>query len=140
MADWIAIKSEYINTDISTRDLARKYGVKYSTLRDRCAREEWSAERAKHTSNVVAKTEQKTTEAVSSSQAERIALLMSGGAKAAQLLIKHLEDMEKSGEIRPYEIKATVDAMKGIRDLYKTDGNDDTDDKLEEFLEGMKHV
>lgn len=65
---------------------------------------------------------------------------MSGGAKAAQLLIKHLEDMEKSGEIRPYEIKATVEAMKGIRDLYKTDGNDDTDDNLSAFLEGMKHA
>lgn len=65
---------------------------------------------------------------------------MSGGAKAARLLIRNLENMEASGEIRPYEIKATIDAMKGIKDLYKTDDKDAPDDNLNTFLEGMKNA
>lgn len=140
MADWVAIKSEYINTTISTRDLAEKYEVSYSTLRKKAEKESWSKLRKEQGRKVGAKVAQKTADCVAASNAERIALLMDGGAKAARLLIRNLENMEASGEIRPYEIKATIDAMKGIKELYKVDDKDTPDDNLNEFLEGMKHA
>lgn len=134
MADWVAIKSEYINTTISTRDLAEKYEVSYSTLRKKAEKESWSKLRKEQERKVGAKVAQKTAEDASSSYAERIALLMSGGAKAAKMLVRHLEDMEKSGDIRPYEIKATVEAMKGIRELYKTNDGDERIDRVAQIM------
>ena len=40
--DWARIKAEYIYTDISTRNLAKKWDVPYPTLRKRAEREAWS--------------------------------------------------------------------------------------------------
>ena len=53
-ADWNKIKTEYITTDISQRDLAKKYNVPYSTLRDRCKADGWYAEKKQFRSKVVA--------------------------------------------------------------------------------------
>lgn len=41
MADWLAIKTEYITTDTSYRDLAAKYGLNYRTIADRGKSEGW---------------------------------------------------------------------------------------------------
>lgn len=121
MVDWVAIKTEYVTTSTSYRKLAEKYGINKDSIATRAKAENWKQERRRQTDSIQTKSIQKTTEAVAETHAERIALLMSGGAKAARLLMKNLDDMEKSGEIRPYEIKATIDAMKGIKDLYKAD-------------------
>ena len=42
-ADWDDIKNEYVTTTISTRVLAKKRAVPYSTLRSRAAKEKWYA-------------------------------------------------------------------------------------------------
>ena len=43
--DWDAIRSEYLAGGISQRALAGKHGVSYGALRQRAARENWSAQR-----------------------------------------------------------------------------------------------
>lgn len=141
MADWVAIKTEYVTTNTSYRKLAEKYGINKDSIAARAKAENWQQEKRQQTDNIQTKAIQKTTEAIAETHAERIALLMAGGAKAAQLLMRNLENMEASGEIRPYEIKATIDAMKGIKELYKADDKDaPDDDNLNAFLEGMKHA
>ena len=40
--DWNRIKSDYVNSDISIRALAKKYGISYSTLQGRARRENWN--------------------------------------------------------------------------------------------------
>lgn len=134
VADWIAIKTEYVTTNISLRALARKYAVSFSTLEKKARSGAWADEKKATCDKMATKARQKSEEAVADSHAERIALLMSGGAKAARMLVKHLEDMEKSGEIRPYEIKATVEAMKGIRELYKTNDGDERIDRVAQIM------
>lgn len=141
MADWVSIKTEYISTQISTRDLAQKHGVKYSTLRDRALREQWSKARSDYTSMLIAKTEQKTAEAVSDAQAERVAELMSAGAKAARMLSAQLDRMEESGKVKTYEVKAITESLKNIRDLYKDNAADrqkNTMEKLDDILKEMR--
>lgn len=141
MADWVSIKTEYISTQISTRDLARKHGVKYSTLRDRALREQWSKARSDYTSMLIAKTEQKTAEAVSDAQAERVAELMSAGAKAARMLSAQLDRMEETGKVKTYEVKAITESLKNIRDLYKDNAADrqkNTMEKLDDILKEMR--
>lgn len=43
---WLDVRKEYTTTDISTRELARKYDIPYGTLRKRATREKWAQERA----------------------------------------------------------------------------------------------
>lgn len=141
MIDWEAIKIEYITTSISTRDLARKHGVKYSTLRDRAAREGWCAERYRHTSKVVAKTEQKTAEAASDVHSSRILALMDAGEKAAALLLCRLDQMKDAEKINVYELKAITEALKTIMHLYtETDVRRDAERENDGLLDALNAV
>lgn len=125
MADWVAIRTEYISTQISTRDLAKKHGVPYSTLRKRAEKEGWTQTRAEHERKTVAMVAQKTIDAVSDVQADRLAQLITGGQRSAELLLDRLNQMATSGKIKTYEVKAITEALKNIRDLYKADGGSD---------------
>ena len=68
MADWQAIKTEYITTKTSYRKLAEKYGVHYKTIADKGKKEKWEELR----SQVAHKTLTKTIDKVSTSQADRL--------------------------------------------------------------------
>lgn len=43
--DWMTIKQEYINSDISLRALSKKHNINYTTLYGRAKREDWNAQR-----------------------------------------------------------------------------------------------
>ena len=46
--DWNKIKNDYIrNPDLSTTKLAEKYGIRYTTVKDRCRKEGWYQEKIK---------------------------------------------------------------------------------------------
>ena len=53
MADWQAIKTEYITTNTSYRKLAQKYGVGYQAICHRSQEEGWIAAREQHTNKTV---------------------------------------------------------------------------------------
>ena len=53
--NWNDIKTEYVTTKISTRALARKFGVSPSDVAKRCSREKWVEERSKFRDEVVSK-------------------------------------------------------------------------------------
>lgn len=139
MADWVAIRTEYLTTQISTRDLAQKHGVSYSTLRKRAEKEEWAQKRAEHERKTVALVAQKTMDAVSDQQADRLTQLITGGQRSAELLLDRLDQMASSGKIKTYEVKAITEALKNIRDLYKSDSGSDGDkyQKIRDLLGGV---
>ena len=72
MADWQAIKTEYITTDTSYRKLAQKYGVDSAVIGRRAKSEEWVKLRQQH----IDKTQTKTLNTISNKQAERAAKLI----------------------------------------------------------------
>lgn len=57
--DWKAIKTEYITTSISQRELAKKRGVSMSTLRRNAQKQGWYEAKKKYQSRVVQKAVQK---------------------------------------------------------------------------------
>lgn len=59
MADWQAIKTEYITTDTSYRKLAQKYGVNYQAICHRSKDEGWIALREQYRNNTITKTLEK---------------------------------------------------------------------------------
>lgn len=135
MADWVAIRAEYISTQISTRDLAKKHGVSYSTLRKKSEKEGWTEARKEQVRRTGAKIAQK----LADQQVNHIASLIADGSKAQELLSRFLDEMEQSGDIKPAEIKTITSALKDLRDLYKVDsGADDVKyQKARELLGGV---
>ena len=90
MADWQAIKTEYITTDTSYRKLAQKYGVTYTNIGIRSRKEGWPELREQHN----AKTITKTMNAIASQQASRAARLQTVADKLLTKVERRIEDDE----------------------------------------------
>ena len=69
MADWQAIKTEYITTDTSYRKLAEKYGIHYKVISERGKAEGWVELRSQHRDKTLTKTLDK----ISNKQADKMA-------------------------------------------------------------------
>ena len=90
MADWQAIKTEYITTDTSYRKLAQKYGVNYTTICQRSKAEKWIDQREQHQN----KTQTKTLNAISKKQADRAAKLIG----VSDLLLDNVKSLLEANE------------------------------------------
>lgn len=74
MADWLAIKTEYVTGGLSLQALATKYGVAFSTIRKRSASEHWVEHREEHRNNVGTLVEQKAVEKISEAESDIAAI------------------------------------------------------------------
>ena len=92
MADWQAIKTEYITTDTSYRKLAQKHGVHYNAIANRAKQEGWISQRNQYCD----KTMTNTLDAISDKQVDRAANLIS---VADQLLAKVKSLLETNAEV-----------------------------------------
>ena len=91
MADWQAIKTEYITTDTSYRKLAQKYGIDSAVIGKRAKKEEWVKLRQQHIDN----TTTKTMNAIASQQASRAVRLQTVADKLLTKVERLLEDGEE---------------------------------------------
>ena len=107
MADWKAIKTEYITTDTSYRKLAQKYGVTYTNIGIRSRKEGWPELREQHN----AKTITKTMNAIASQQASRAARLQT----VADKLLTKVEQLVDEGE----ELLTDTSTMRDIARVLK---------------------
>lgn len=64
MPDWLAIKTEYVNTDTSYRKLSRKYGIEINTLTRRAISEKWVEAKKNQRSRIETAINQKMADAV----------------------------------------------------------------------------
>ena len=62
LVDWKKVKTEYITTNISYRDLAKKHDIPFNTLQCRAKKENWVELRKRHQDNIVAKSVEKAEE------------------------------------------------------------------------------
>ena len=110
MADWQAIKTEYITTDTSYRKLAQKYGVNYQAICHRSKDEGWIEQREQYKN----KTFTKTVEKISNQEANRAAKIHS---VADKLLLK-IEAMVDSEEpLDTKGIRALTAAVKDLKEI-----------------------
>lgn len=107
MADWQAIKTEYITMDTSYRKLAQKYGVSYNAIGNRSRQEKWQELRDQHLSRTMTKT----VNAISTKQAERTAKLIG----VSDLLLDKVKSLLDGDE----EILADTSAMKDVSVILK---------------------
>ena len=112
MADWQAIKTEYITTDTSYRKLAQKYGIDSAVIGRRAKNEEWVKLRQQH----IDKTQTKTLNAISRKQADRAANLI---AVSDLLLgkVKILLEMDSELLIDPQSMKHISGVLKDLKEI-----------------------
>ena len=110
MADWQAIKTEYITTDTSYRKLAQKYGVSVTQICNVGRDEKWVEQREQFLNKTTAKTLEK----ISQQEANRAAKIHS---VADKLLLK-IEAIVESGELLDTKgIRALTAAVKDLKEI-----------------------
>ena len=129
--DWINIKNEYINTNISYRKLAEKYGVSRSNLEKRAKTEKWADCRKQQHGKIEEETQNQTADKIAESNADYIKELikMSGlTIEAAKKAISQLEatyedgKVKKTGYVNTYKLRQITQTMKDLKELV----NDET--------------
>lgn len=135
--DWLRIKTEYINGNISYRKLAEKHGIPFPTLRDKAVGEKWSEQRNKQRNKVVTETEQKTVDKISDAisdeaaakvriKASMMRLAEGWFAKQERLIAESPED----NVVDPNEFRKMVQSCVDLGIMEVQEGADIEDDGL----------
>ena len=110
MADWQAIKTEYITTDTSYRKLAQKYGVSTTQICNVGRDEKWVEQREQYLNELTAKTLKK----ISDQEVNRAAKIHS---VADKLLLKIEAMVENGNSFTEKGIRALAAAVKDLKDI-----------------------
>ena len=110
MADWQAIKTEYITTQTSYRKLAQKYGVSHVQIGNVGKEENWVELRRQHLDSTFAKTVEK----ISQQEANRAAKIHN----VADKLLRKIEAMVDSGDVCSEKgLRALTAAVKDLKEI-----------------------
>ena len=109
MADWQAIKTEYITTQTSYRKLAQKYGVNVTNIAKKASAEGWVEQRKQY----AIETQTKTLEKISQQEANRAAKIHS----VADKLLNKIEAMVDSEKLDTKAIRALTAAVKDLKEI-----------------------
>lgn len=110
MADWKAIKAEYIRGGTSYRKLCEKHGVSFSTLRGYAEREKWTDLKAQ----AQQKADTKIVEIVGGQQASRSAKILDVADKLLDKISGTIDAMEV---IDSQSLKHFTSALKDLKDI-----------------------
>ena len=129
--NWLTIRNDYINGGGSYRQLAEKYGVKFSALREVAFKEEWVAAKAEQMDKIRIETAQKTAEKIADDESE-IASIRS------RLRLKFMQEIERRAELEEtdgMEFRRLVQSYKDMCEI--TDGIGSPEDKDDGFIEAL---
>lgn len=111
MADWNRIKTEYITTDTSYRELSQKYGVHYTNIAKRAKKEDWQQLRQQQTNT----TQTKMIQAVERRKVDRAAKLIG----VSDLLLDKVRGMleDDSGTITSQAMRNLSGVLRDIKEI-----------------------
>ena len=109
MADWQAIKTEYITTDTSYRKLSQKYGIGYQAICHKSREEGWIAMREQHKNN----TTTITLEIISQQEANRAVKIH----RVADKLLLKIEALVDRPGMMPKDVRSLVAAVKDLKEI-----------------------
>ena len=93
--DWIKIRNEYINGNISYRNLAKKHCVSFATLQSRAKKEKWKEKRDKQHDKIDKKIGQKTADNIAQKEIDRQARLLNASDKLIDKLEQATKELDK---------------------------------------------
>ena len=126
-ADWTAIKTEYITTDISYRDLAVKHDVNLKTLSRRAKLESWPKKREEY----VHKTEAKCLQKAQSVVMSRFDRMMASVDKLQQKIDQLLELDEV---LPPRDLKRLSSTLLDVKMLFGFKDEEDSDNSSDKIV------
>lgn len=129
--NWLTIRNDYINGGGSYRQLAEKYGVKFSALREVAYREKWVEARAKQMDKIRIETAQRSAEEIANDEAEIAAI-------RSRLRLKFMKEIERRAELEEadgMEFRRLVQSYKDMCEI--TDGIGTPEDKDDGFIEAL---
>ena len=132
MADWQAIKTEYITTQTSYRKLAQKYGVSYQAICHRSKEEGWIDQREQHTNKTVSKAIDK----ISSKKADKMARI----DDLADKLLEKLEQAITELDLQLYKHTDKTKVIEYNNDLRPDKPTKETIHEEEKLLEAKSIV
>ena len=124
MADWQAIKTEYITTNTSYRKLAEKYDVSYAVIGKRAKKEGWPEERKQWVDN----TTTKTLDALSDTQVSTAERLHTVTDKILQK-IEAIVDAVNPNDMPAKSVQALTTALKNIKEIQGIKSQLDVDEQ-----------
>lgn len=99
--DWDSIRQEYISTNISIKDLAKKYKVRERTVAEYCSKEEWVAKRKKYKQDVSKKVTSKLATKTAAKKADEFAQILNLTSMAQKRIMEMMQrDNLKTSDIR----------------------------------------
>ena len=139
--DWNAVRSEYIKGGTTYRELSEKYGIKFSTIQQRAAREKWSDKRnaasIKIEQSVISKTADKTAD-----NATLVADIKRKGLIIIANLFEKFVDMESTERRETHgntiDIKRLRDLTAAFKDLTEDMPKESGSNELLESLLSME--
>jgi uncharacterized protein YjcR len=132
--DWNKIKAEYIAGGTSYRELAERYGVSFSTLKEHARREKWTDLREKARQ----KADMKFANLMGDKQANRSAKI----EEVADMLLDKITEMLGNNNYGVNGVKQLTSALKDIKDIKGIKSDIDLKeqnariDKLRKEIEG----
>lgn len=121
MVDWLAVKTEYVTTATSYRELARKYGVSRKTIADRGKAGNWVRERGQYRDESTSKIKA----AAAEGQAERAVRFVSVADRLLEK-IEAIADADGAQTMTPKDIRALTAAMLDLKDIMDIRSKADT--------------
>lgn len=107
--DYSKLKREYLRGNISYRELAKKYGVPFGTLRKVAAKEQWTQLRAQTRS----KADTKIIDAISDKEAEKAVNIISVADKLLDKISNNIDALVTDTQ----SIKHLTSALKDLKDI-----------------------
>jgi hypothetical protein len=145
--DWISIKNEYLNTGISQRKLAEKYGVSFDTLKDKANKERWYEDKKKQHNKITTRTQQKTAEKIVAAEVDRVTNLLNLTDTAQEQIgiafgqlctyVDMFGNVTNTDVVDVGRLKKLVSSLKDIKDILRDDKQDKNADvmaKLDEVI------
>lgn len=108
MADWIKIKTEYINGNISYRKLAEKHNVSFNTLKDIAVQEKWFEKRKEQHNKIAIRAQQKTAEKLAEKEADRLMRISNAADRLLEKIEEATEQLDQfivTNRVRQKEVK-----------------------------------
>lgn len=143
--DWIKIKNEYISSNKSYRELAKKYGISYQTVARHGAEENWGVLRTEQLNKIRTKVEQKTADKIAQKEVDRISKLYELTDKLTPKIDKAISQLEtvivdgkkEQRLVDTYRMRQIMQTLKDLKDIAREDNTSDMA-KLDSVLEKIE--
>lgn len=112
--DWELIKNEYVTTDVTQRELAKKYKVSKNSISIHCVKEGWAELRKKHLDTVRRKVGREMAEKQAGEQVNILKSLINASNNAMKLIEINLQRALENEEPDPRKVKDWVACIKDL--------------------------